>query len=58
MAGDPDRPTWSHVDIVRLLERAIAAAERRRRYRLALAVATFAALATLAALGLILVANH
>ena len=50
MSGDADRSTRGHGDLVRLLERAIAVARRRRRYRLGLALIGLTALTTLAML--------
>jgi hypothetical protein len=50
--GDGDRPPGGHGDLVRLLERAMAIAQRRRLYRLGLAVIGLAAFATLVVLGI------
>jgi hypothetical protein len=46
-----------HGDLVRLLERAIAVARRRRRYRLGLALIGLAAVTTLAVLGAMLLVS-
>jgi hypothetical protein len=54
---DADTSTRGHVDLVRSLERAIAVAKRRRRYRLGLALIALAALTTLVALAVILLVN-
>ena len=56
MAGDPDAPsTRGHRELVRLLQRALAVAKRRRRYRLGLALIALAALTTFAVFGLTLI---
>jgi hypothetical protein len=52
-----DRATRGHGDLVRLLERAIAIAKRRRRYRLGLALIGLAALTTLVVLGAMLLVS-
>ena len=57
MSGDADRSTRGHGDLVRLLERAIAVARRRRRYRLGLALIGLAALSTLVVLGAMLLVS-
>ena len=57
MPDDADTSTRGHVDLVRSLERAIAVAKRRRRYRLGLALIAPAALTTLVALAVILLVN-
>jgi hypothetical protein len=49
--------TRGHGDLVRLLERAIAVARRRRLYRLGLALIGLAALTTLVALGVLLLVS-
>ena len=55
MPGDADRSMRGHSDLVRLLERAIAVARRRRRYRLGLALIGLAALTTLVVRGAMLI---
>ena len=54
MLGDRDTPPRSHGDLVRLLERAMAIAQRRRLYRLGLAVIGLAVFTTLVVLGIAL----
>ena len=54
---DADTSTRGHGDLARSLERAIAVAKRRRRYRLGLALIALAALTTLVALAFILLVN-
>jgi hypothetical protein len=52
-----DRTTRGHGDLVRSLERAIAVATRRRRYRLGLALIGLAALTSLVVLSAMLLAS-
>jgi len=54
---DADASTRGHGDLVRSLERAIAVARRRRRYRLGLALIGLAVVTTLVALADILLVN-
>ena len=58
MPGDADRPARVHGELVRLLERAIAVANRRRRYRLGLALIGLAALTTFVVAGALLLVGH
>jgi hypothetical protein len=57
VSGDAGRSTRGHGDLVRLLERAIAVAKRRRRYRLGLALIGLALLTTFVALGVMLLVS-
>jgi hypothetical protein len=57
MPDDADASTRGHGDLVRSLERAIAVARRRRRYRLGLALIGLAVLTTLVTLAVILLVN-
>ena len=54
MPGDADRPTRVPGELVRMLERAIAVAKRRRQYRLGLALIGLATLTTLVVTGVLL----
>jgi hypothetical protein len=54
---DADTSTPGHGDLVRSLERAIAVAKQRRRYRLGLALIALAVLTALVALAVILRVN-
>jgi hypothetical protein len=54
---DTDSSTQGHGDPVRLLERAIAIAQRRRRYRLGLALIGLAVLTTLVVLAVMLLVS-
>ena len=53
MSADPDDSTPGHGDLVHMLQRAIAVAKRRRRYRIGLALIGLAAMTTFAALGVL-----
>jgi hypothetical protein len=57
MADDVNRPVPHLDDPVHLLERAVAIAERRRRYRRALASTGFALLVTAVVLGIVLLTS-